>query len=91
MNSNIHGLTPEEIESIKQEQLKDFEEISKWANEDCKQCFRRGYKGWNESELRYIICDCVLDNITKAQEEQNKQDADKKGIIEKCRTVFGIN
>lgn len=91
MSDNIHGLTPEEIEAIKKEQLEDFEEIKKWANADCKQCFGRAYKAWNESELRYVVCDCVLDNIQKAQEKLNIQDADKKGIIEKCRTIFGMN
>ena len=88
---NLHGLTEEEIEAIKAEQLKDFEEIKLWADKDCKECFGKGYSGWNHSELRFVVCGCVLNNAQKALAERNEQDANKQGIIDRCRTIFKVN
>ena len=89
---NLHGLTEEEIQSIKDEQLKDFDEtISLWADKNCPECFGRGFSSWNHSELRFVVCGCVLKNAQKALEQRNEQDANKQGIIDKCRTIFKMN
>jgi hypothetical protein len=91
MTDNLHGLTDEEINAIKAEQLKDFEEIKLWADKGCPECFEKGYSGWNHAELRYIVCGCVLKNAQKALEERNQESAGDTGIIDKCRTVFKMN
>jgi hypothetical protein len=76
----------------KEEQLKDFEEIiSSRAEVTCNLCYGRGYQGFDQNQHKYIPCSCVLANVEKELAEQNIPEADKKGIIEKCRSLFSLN
>lgn len=89
---NLHGLTEEEIQGVKNEQLATINEwFVPYADKDCKECFGRAYSAWDHNNLRYIICSCVLTKVEQIKAEQNQEDIGKPGIIDKCRTVFKMN
>lgn len=91
MHKNPFDLSDEELQAIKDEQLKDFELIKWYADKNCPICHGTAYQGFNLNELRFSPCPCLQHNIRKALEEKNIPEAEKEGILNKFITMFRLN
>lgn len=63
---------PTLIELYKEEQRKDFAELSDVADTNCPHCFGRAYTDWNTTLEIYVPCRCIQKNIMKLQLESRK-------------------
>lgn len=75
----------------KEEQLKDFEIIKKFANKNCQLCFGSARQGFSTEYKRYVPCICVLRNLEKIGEQEHRENAEEGGLLNKIRLAFGLN
>lgn len=75
----------------KEEQLKDFDIIKKFADKNCQLCWSRGYQGWSEEHKRFIPCICIIKNLEKIGEQEHRENAEEGGLLSKIRQSFGLN
>lgn len=81
----------DDFNKSKVEQLKDFDIIKKFANENCDLCFGRAFQGWSEEHKRLIPCICVIKNLEKIGEQEHQENAEEGGLLSKIRQAFGLN
>ena len=80
----------EKVPKTREEQEKDFEIISQWANPGCQVCLGKGYSGYHIQLQQLLPCSCVYKNIDKARAEENAN-FENGGLILKTRELLGIN
>lgn len=85
-------MTPVHNWKTKEEQLKDYENIlSSRADINCPTCWGRAFKAWNETEERYVPCECLIKNVEKEVAEMNLSEFKKQGVLSKFREIMGVN
>ena len=75
----------------REEQERDFQSISGWAEKGCPTCFGRGHSGWDTKNQLLIPCTCLLNNLNKEIQKERQDSAEQGGVLQSIANLFGRN